>query len=403
MVPRFESFAGVRYDPEQVELADVIAPPYDVISAEDGAALQSRSPYNAVRVELPDPEPGLDGYQAAAERLRQWLASGVLRGDEQPALYGYQMTYHDDLDQPRQTVGVIGALGLEPPGQGSILPHEHTTPKARSDRLELLRATRTNLSPIWGLSTARGLSDAVGAPPETGSSGPVMDSSGVSHELWPIVDPARISAIAEIVASAPMLIADGHHRYETAVAYQAERRAATSDQPGPYDLVMALVVELVEDQLSVQGIHRLVSGLPEDFDLVSALGAHFFVSATEPVDATIGDRMSKAEALGLVTAAGTWLLHPRPETLAAADQDLDSTRLDVALAALPEHELVYQHGWDLAAAAVASGEAQAAVLLRPVTVQQIAATGRGGAKMPPKTTFFWPKLRTGLVFRQLPG
>jgi hypothetical protein len=163
------------------------------------------------------------------------------------------------------------------------------------------------------------------------------------------------------------------------------------------------VVELTEEQLSVRPIHRLLNGLPEGVDLSAALEPFFEVFADDgPIDA-ITTRMADAGALALVTSAGTWLLRPRPETEAAAEADLDSSRLDVALAALPAHELTFQHGWDLAAAAVDKGDAQAAVLLRPATVEQIHETGHAGLRMPPKTTFFHPKPRTGLVFRSVAG
>ncbi len=162
---------------------------------------------------------------------------------------------------------------------------------------------------------------------------------------------------------------------------------------------MALVVELADEQLSVRAIHRLLTGLPEDFDLPAGLRAHFDVEPTDPPGAGILARMAEAGALALHTARGTWLLRPRSELTAAATHDLDSSRLDVALAGLPPHELVYQHGWDLATRAVGTGEAQAAFLLRPATVAQISATGKDRVRMPPKTTFFWPKPRTGLVFR----
>ena len=400
-VPRFEPFAGLRYDPDRVRLDDVIAPPYDVISPDERAALQEHSPYNSVRVELPDEAPGLDGYQAAAHRLTEWQDRGILRRDGEPALYGYRMSFSDDAGHPHHTVGVMGALGLSRPGEGSILPHERTTPKARSDRLELLRATRANLSPIWGLSPAAGLTRAVGpAPP---SALRAADADGVVHELWPITEAAQVADIVERVSSTPVVLADGHHRYEVALAYQAERRALNSDQPGPYDLVMALVVELADEQLSVQGIHRVISRLPDGFDIVASLAEAFELEPTGDADHTIVDRMATAGALALITPHGTWLLHPRPETTARAAQDLDSSVLEVALSALPDHELVYQHGAELAAAAVTSGRAAAAVLLRPVTVEQIAATGRGGERMPPKTTFFWPKPRTGFVIREVPG
>jgi uncharacterized protein (DUF1015 family) len=296
---------------------------------------------------------------------------------------------------------VIGALGLEPPGSGAILPHEHTTPKAKSDRLQLLMATATNLSPIWGLSLAPGLSALVESV--AGPSAQAIDPEGVVHELWPITDLASVDAISATVASAPVVIADGHHRFETALTYQGQCRERGGGGSGPFDFVMALVVELSEDQLAVRAIHRLLTGLPEGFDLHAGLEASFDVSATDPVDATIGERMTSAGSLALATPAGTWLMRPRPELVAAAAQDLDSSRLDVALGRLPPHQLTYQHGWDLAAGAVEKGEAQAAVLLRPASVDKIAATGRGGQRMPPKTTFFWPKPRTGLVFRSVHG
>jgi uncharacterized protein (DUF1015 family) len=334
--------------------------------------------------------------------MATWQQEGILAPDDAAAFYAHRMTFPDESGHIRHSVGVIGALGLEPPG-GGILPHEHTTPKAKSDRLQLLTATKTNLSPIWGLSPAAGLAaliESAGGAPEGPSA---TDPDGLVHQLWPITDPEAVDAISRAVGSAPVVIADGHHRFETALTYQGLRRERSPGSSGPFDAVMALVVELSEDQLAVRAIHRLLSGLPHGFDLPGALQASFALSPTAPVDATIGERMVAAGSLALVTPQGTWLLRPLPDLVAAAPQDLDSSRLDVALATLPAHELQYQHGWDLATGAVAKGEAQAAVLLRPATVDKIAATGRGGVRMPPKTTFFWPKPRTGLVFRTVDG
>lgn len=405
-MPRFEPFPGLRYDPDHVSLAEVVAPPYDVIAPGEQLVLREQSPYNSVRIELPDEEFGLDRYQAANQRLSDWQANGILRKDPIPSFYGYRMRYFDEAKNPRQTIGVIGALGLEPPGTAGIFPHERTTPKAKSDRLQLLQATRVNTSPIWGLSLAAGLSDALGVlEPPDGVIDVVTDADGIEHQLWPIADPTAIAWIADAVSGAPVVLADGHHRFETARNYQRQRHDEFADvEPAsaPYDLVMALVVELVESQLSVQAIHRLISGLPGDFDLVGALGKHFDLTPAVS-DATILEQMAQTDSLGLMTRDGAWLLRPSPATTAAAEQDLDASRLEVALNGLPGHEVVYQHGWDLASAAVGAGEAQAALLLRPVTVEQIASTGRGGERMPPKTTFFWPKPRTGFVFREVRG
>lgn len=402
-MPRFEPFSGLRYDPAAVDLDAAIAPPYDVVSPEDQAALEARSPYNSIRVELPRDEAGLDRYAAAARLLHEWQAAGVLVTDDEPSFYVYRMGFHDEDGRPRQTSGVIGALGLVKPGApgSDILPHERTTPKAKSDRLDLLRATKANLSPIWGLSLADGLSALceLPGPPD----GRATDSDGVHHRLWRVTQPGVVSAITEAVASAPVVIADGHHRFETALTYRDEQRAANDDAPGGYDLVMAYVVELTEEQLSVRPIHRLLAGLPDGADLPSAMEPYFDVFADEGPRETITTRMADAGALALVTPDGAWLLRPTPETEAAAEQDLDSCRLDVALANLAPHELTFQHGWDLASAAVDKGDAQAAVLLRPASVEQIHATGHAGLRMPPKTTFFHPKPRTGLVFRTTAG
>jgi uncharacterized protein (DUF1015 family) len=400
-VPRFEPFAGLRYAPDKVVLDDVVAPPYDVISEEDRVQLEARSPFNSVRLELPRDDPPRDRYQVAGQLLDAWRAGGIVQHDAEPAFYGYRMTFTDDAGQPRQTLGVVGALALERPGEGGILPHERTMPKPKGDRLDLLRATQANLSPIWGLSPASGLSGLIPVP--AGATARAADPEGAVHELWPVADPGAVAAIAASVGSAPVVIADGHHRFETALAYQEERRAATGGRPGDYDLMMAVIVELADDQLSVRAIHRLINGLPEGFDLVRALAGAFELVATDPPDQDIGSRMLAAGSLALITPDGTWLARPRPELDADTPDGLDSSRLDKALTGLPPHELTYQHGWDLAAAAVAKGTAQAAVLLRPASVDQIAATGRGGERMPPKTTFFWPKLRTGLVFREVAG
>lgn len=412
-MPRLAPFAGLRYDPDRVRLDEVVAPPYDVIAPEELLAMQERSPYNAVHIELPDAAPGLDPYQAAARRIADWRADGILRRDAAASLYGYRMTYTDAAGHRGHTVGVIGALGLEPPGAAGIFPHERTTPKAKSDRLQLLQATEVNTSPIWGLSLATGLSEQLNRPGSQEDG--VIDDDGVLHELWPIVDPGSIGRITEAVSAAPLVIADGHHRFETALTYQSERqvqrrgpglsggleRSAARGKGRGADSVMALIVELADEQLSVQAIHRLISGLPEDFDLAHALARSFDLTPTEPPDAALLDRMARTGSLALVRPTGTWLMQARPETRAAAVQDLDSSRLEVALASLPDHDVVYQHGWQQAVDSVERGEAQAAVLLRPVTVAQIASTGQGGERMPPKTTFFWPKPRTGFVFREV--
>ena len=385
-VPRFDPFPGIRYNAEDGYLDAVVAPPYDVIDEEERARLVARSEHNAVRVELPREEgDGRDRYTVARDLFRSWLHDGVLVQDDEPSFYVYRMGFHDETGRPRQTSGVLGALALSAPGEGGILPHERTT--------------QVNLSPIWGLSPAEGLSALCepAGPPDARAT----DEEGVHHRLWRVTQPGIVEAIAEAVASAPIIVADGHHRFEVGNAYRAEQAGSGA---GPWDAILAYVVELADEQLEVRAIHRLLDGLPDGFDLLDALSPHFEPFDAGKADETILARMLDAGALTLVTTDGAWFLRPRPETEAAAEHDLDSSRLDVALATLPPSSRVrFQHGVDNVVRAVERGDAQAGVLLRPATVAQIAEIGHGGARMPPKTTFFNPKPRTGMVFRSVAG
>jgi len=398
-VPRFEPFAAIRYAPG-VDLDSVVCPPYDVIGPEERAALVARSPHNAVQVELPadDPDSGRDRFSEAAHLMETWRSEGVLRADAEPVFYVCRMSFHDESGRPRSTTGVLGALELATPGQGDVLPHERTMPKPKGERLNLQRACRANLSPVWGLSMAAGLSQII-APegrPAGEPLGRTVDNDGVEHELWRL--PTALAAEVEAsVAGSPVVLADGHHRYETGLAYQSERRQATGG-PGDYDLILAYVVELSADQLSVRAIHRLLSGLPAGFDLLGALSSHFELEEAGPVDPSLLTTMEQ-RGLAVVTPEGAWVARPLLATSEAAESDLDSARLDVALADLPAHELTYQHGIENVMAAVDKGEAQAGVLLRPATVEVIESTARARRRMPPKTTFFYPKPKTGLVFR----
>ena len=394
-MPRFEPFAGLRYrDPASLEA--VTAPPYDVIDDRQRAELAAE-PHNAVRIDLPVDEDGQDRYQVACRLLHEWQDQGVLVRDDTPTFTVYRMTFTDETGEVRHTTGVIGALELWPPGAGEILPHEHTTTKAKSDRLDMLRSCRANLSAIWGLSLGKGLTDLL--PTDHDPDADWTDPDGVRHTVWVVRDAERNGRIAARVLDHPIVIADGHHRYETSLQYRDERRV--TDGPGTAaDLTMCYVVELVEDELTVQPIHRLVAGLPPGAELPILLGDHFDVSTTEPFGPDAVARLVEQGGLGLVTAEGSFLLRPRPDAF-DADVDLDTVRLEVARAGLPAHELSYQHGVANVVDAVAQGDAQAAVLMRPATVAQIQAIAHGGERMPPKTTFFAPKPATGIVFRPL--
>jgi uncharacterized protein (DUF1015 family) len=305
------------------------------------------------------------------------------------------MDYRDDTGRSTRTIGVIGALEATPASEGAVLPHEQTTPKAKTDRLSLIRATKANLSPIWGLSPAPGLTALLEVDGPAAAQWHASD--GTHHRMWPVDDPAILTRITQSIATAPVLIADGHHRFEVSLQYRREQREANGNRPGAYDSVMAFVVELAEDELSVLPIHRLIDGLPARFSLTDAFGRYFTLAPIVLDPSTIARQMAAAGALTLINNEGAWSMTPRPEEMRDV-RDLDSSRLDHALTSFPPHSLTFQHGVDHVLGAVRDGRAQAGVLLRPVPLAQIEAIAHGGERMPPKSTFFNPKPSTGAVF-----
>lgn len=390
-MPAFVPFTAIRYAAD--DLADVIAPPYDVLSDADVDRFGARSEHNIVHVDVP--RGGADRYAAAATVLTGWLAKGVLVADTAPSFTLYRMRFVDAAGVQREIAGVLGGLQVVDEGAGGVLPHERTTPKASTDRLDLTRATRANLSPVWGLSLARGLTDLLREPGE-----PVGDveEDGVTHTLERIVDPVRLAAISELLAGDDVLIADGHHRYAIARTYRDELRAAVGGSAGPAEQTLAFVNELVADQLSVEAIHRLYAGVAPA-DLRSALERSFELTATDrPTDATLAAMVDEG-FLVLVEADTCWQLRVREGAFAGV-RALDGAWLETALADLAV-TVTYQHGRADAVAAVDSGAAVAAVLIRPVSVAEIERTAREGLLMPPKSTFFTPKLKTGFLIRPL--
>ena len=408
-MPTFLPFRGVRYNASVVDvvpddLAAVTAPPYDVVDDDARVALEARHPRNPVRLILPRDGDGADRYSRAADDLRGWQAEGALVRDPAPRFYRYRMRFVDEDGGERETLGVLGALGVADVGPPTgVLPHERTMPKARSDRLELLRSTRANLDPIWGLAAAPGLSARLESP--VAPLARAVDEDGTEHMLDAIDDPTMISAISDAVAGNAIVLADGHHRFETARAFLDE-----SGAPGA-GAILALIVELADDQLCVRAIHRLLSGLGR-FDLRAGLTGSFTVvpvgtNTPEEVDA-LRARMVDEHALGLVDHDGLALLVPDENGLAGGLTELaepvrhtDAARFDAGVVPVvpATTEIGYRNDANTVAALVDKGAADAAVLLRPVTVPDIEAAAAVGARMPQKTSFFHPKPRTGMVFR----
>jgi uncharacterized protein (DUF1015 family) len=404
-LPEFLPFRGLRYRHD--DLTAVTAPPYDVIDDDERAVLAARSPHNAVRLLLPEGD-----YAGAAHELTRWQSDGVLTRDPTASFYGYRMVFTDDRGATRTSTGVIGALTLPAAsGEGDVLPHERTMPKAKSDRLALLQATRANLDPIWGLTPASGLQVATGVPDAE-----TTDDHGVRHSLTLIDDPARIDEIRRVVGSAPLVLADGHHRFETAIAYRNERAAAGTLTEAD-SRVMCLVVELAEDQLWVQPIHRLITGAPDSAPLRAALSRGFVVEdlgSGSPDDVEVLERRLRDEGgVGLVDASGFARLTPRPDARDAATRDLpgelkeipsawfDAVAAPALAAAGLDLDVSYRADAATVTALVGKGAADAAILLPPVTVPQIRAAALAGIRMPQKTTYFAPKPLSGLVYRSL--
>lgn len=391
-VPIFAPFRALRYRADH-DLSLVTAPPYDVLNNNDRSNLMSLHPRNVVAVDLPV---GDNPYATAAATLATWRSEGVLQLDARPSFTLYRMSFVDARGDRRNTVGVIGALEVVDEGAGGVLPHERTTPKAKTDRLDLTRATRANLSPVWGLSLREQLTDALIAAGEL--LGEFVDDDGVTHRVERVDDPTRVRSIASLVSSAPVLIADGHHRYAIARTYRDEMRGTPLAEAA--STTMTYVGELVEQQLSIAAIHRLYRGITAD-ELRNVVSAKFDI---RPVSGSITTRiiseMSERGSLCLVDGSHAgWWLTPKPGAFAGL-RDLDSDRLEAALRTI-DHEVAYQHGFDEVFAQLDAGHAAVAVFIRPTSIAEIRRTADERLLMPPKSTFFTPKLRTGLVIRPL--
>ncbi len=394
-MPRFEPFSALRY--ASANLDDVIAPPYDVLSDADVDELEQRDRYNIVHVDVPRDRDGDARYHAAGERLRSWMADGVLARDPEPTFTLYRMAFTDAAGTAREIVGVLGALEVVDEGAGEVLPHERVTHKASTDRLDLTRATLANMSPIWGLSLASGLTRLLTEPGEPVGS---VEFDGVVHTVERVSDPARVAAISAMVWTDDVLIADGHHRYGVARRYRDEMRQETGSHETSAELTLAFVNELVGDQLSVEAIHRVYRDIGHD-DLVAALSVGFDIAPAGTVSSATLSEMDRRRALCLVdrSGQGSWLT-PKPGAFASV-RALDGVWLEHLLDHTPA-TVTYQHGVsELQTLIEADHTVTAAVLIRPVSVAEIERTAREGLLMPPKSTFFTPKLRTGLVIRLL--
>jgi uncharacterized protein (DUF1015 family) len=360
--------------------------------------LVAQHEHNIVNVDLPiasSTQP--DAYLAAAENLSGWIQSGVLVRDESPSFTLYRMQFRDTLGNRRNIVGVLGGLEVVDEGAGDVLPHERTTPKAKTDRLDLTRATDANLSPVWGLSLAPGLSEILKAPAEV--VGSYVDDQAVTHTVERVSDPSRIASITQCIAQHPVIIADGHHRYAISRTYRDETRLRTHSISTDAEQTLTFVNELIDEQLSVAAIHRLYTDVSATA-LLETLASSFTITDAPPIGASTLATMDKDNCLCFIDSdLNTKWLTPRADAFDGI-RSLDSARLEHALRDLA-HTVSFQHGVAEVVEVLSHQQANAAILIRPVSVAEIKRTATEGILMPPKSTFFTPKLRTGFVIREL--
>ena len=413
-MPDVRPFRGLRYDPSAVpDLGTVLCPPYDVISAAERLALAARDPHNAVALELPEASSGGDAYASAARILGDWIADGTLRRDERPLVYVYEQRYSVAGGGQRVARSLFCRLGLEQYGPASgIRPHERTMSGPKEDRFRLLRAVRTNLSPVLllyddgagGAASGRLLDALTEAPPAVCASGP----DGVGQALWAIdpADSAPATMLLELAARQPLSIADGHHRYETALRYSAE-----PDAPPGANWVLALLYDAHSGGLELRPWHRVIAGPVDGAGTIAAAGTVFGIepvanSAELMARLRLGDPAVPAGTLGLWTHAGGALLTVRSALGARLDVDVLSDTLPQMIGSTTEQlsaagRLSYVSDASSVIAGVDDGRAGVAFLLRPTPVESVLSVAAAGGFMPAKSTWFGPKAATGLVFNPL--
>ncbi len=433
-------FRGLRFDEAVVgPTGRVVCPPYDVISPLEQLTLYGESPFNVVRLELgleyPEDDASSNRYTRAAATLRRWLEAGALREEPEPALYLYeqQFTYGGETLVRR---GMLADLRLAPWDEGVVLPHEETLAKPKADRLELMRATACDLSPIFLLfdDPTGGVSQLMAEASATPPTVTADTGDGQIHRLW-VLPAADHGALVSALQSPQLYVADGHHRYETELSYRDERRVGDprGSADAPYNFGMMLLVDARDPGLVVLPTHRMVRGVdPLRLEALEAtLSEGFEIEGvdTEGLDAStlaeallrrMRERGQEGPALGIYRPGSAALLTPResalprpsssgkePSARPLLDVDVLHDQLLKPLLGIGPEQLKagnnvgYTRDAAEAVEAVEKGSSQAAFLLNPTRVEQVLETARARGKMPQKSTYFYPKPVTGLVINRM--
>jgi uncharacterized protein (DUF1015 family) len=366
-MPLVKPFRALRYDTAKAgSLDDLVAPPHDVISPEKRARLLAASPYNAVRLVRPD-DP-----EEAAQTLAGWREQGILLRDEEPSVWALEDEFAGDDGRIRARRGLVARVRLEPYESGQVLPHERTFPRAKETRLALLRAMRTKPSPVLLLHEGEG--------PELPTRAPDLEAEldGARSRLWRLADPHAIERSLGRIRGR-MIIADGHHRYETALRFHEEEGSEETAH------VLAALVSLRDPGLTIFPTHRLAAKPPRELEGDFSL---------QPLE---GGAAAAVDALAELARdqAAFVILRPEGAVLVRTGEDaLDTVVVD----RLALEGVSYTASAPEAEAAVASGQARAAFLVRPPQVADVEAAALAGDRMPPKSTYFYPKLTSGLLF-----
>jgi len=423
-------FRALRYNQERVTASQVVTQPYDKITPAMQDGYYDASPYNLVRIILGRREPGdhtaHNVYTRAAAFGREWRAQGILRPDDTPSLYIYSQTFVSPSGKSCERKGFIGLGRVEDYAAKVVYRHEQTLAKPKADRLDLLRTTRAHYEQLFLLYEDGGGVDALLAPGrEKPPALEVQDEYGVAHRVWPIPDAALTAAVREQMRDKKLVIADGHHRYETALTFRDECRAAAggaTNALAPYEYVMMTFVNLNDPGLLVLPTHRVVHSLPafSGDEFQSASRQYFEVEEIDPeLNATratsiLREKGREGTALLAVAANRVFVLHsPRPAGsqfmagLSARQQALDVVQLHKGLlegvlklseeSIRNQQNLAYVRDPAEALAQVRKGAANLAFLMNPCRVQQVRDVAFAGEVMPQKSTDFYPKLLSGLT------
>ena len=425
------SFRALRYDLQQVSAGQVVTQPYDKITPAMQERYYAASPYNLVRIILgrrePDDNTAHNVYTRAAAYGRDWRASGILRPDSSPSIYTYSQTFTAPSGSSFERRGFIAVGRIEDYSAKVVFRHEQTLAKPKADRLDLLRATRTHYEQLFMLYEDGGEIDSLLASElQATPTIDVTDEYGVAHRVWQVSDPAVIDSVRTAMRAKKLIIADGHHRYETALNYRNEQRASNPAHPTgadtPSEFVMMTFVNLNSPGLLVLPTHRVVHGLsafsPDDFQQSSR--AYFEIEEVDPaLDAGrattfLRERGRAGTALLAVTANRAFVLqNPKPAGaqflagLSPRQQSLDVVQLHKVLlegvlqlseeSIRNQQNLSYLRDAAEALAQVRNGSANIVFLMNPCPVQQVRDVALAGEVMPQKSTDFYPKLLSGLT------